>query len=137
MDRESLGVLQQAAAEAEGLPSSLSDRLVGDSFTKLRADAKKALVDFGIASPQARTSAGQFARMSFSDRIRAAAGRPVNVEREPPVADLGIGKGASATPRHIPAQADMNSLIRAAHGIRVSAEYALAEQIATAQASSG
>jgi hypothetical protein len=43
VDRESLAILKRGAAAAEGLPLSPSDRLVGDTFSDSRIDARKAL----------------------------------------------------------------------------------------------
>lgn len=134
MDSESLGVLQRAAAEAEGLPLNLSGRLRGSSYGELCQDAKQALKDFGFTPPPARTPDGRFA--SMSDMIRHQAGYPVATEPEQPEGDLGIGRGGSALPRQS-RPPDMNSLIRAACGAETTVIRDLAAQMATEEAGYG
>lgn len=125
MDSESLSVLQQAAAQAEGLPVRFSDRLRGGSYSELCRDARQALKDFGLATPQPRTPTGQFA--SFNDAVRAAAGHTVPPDEPPAVGNLGIGVGAAATPRQVQGPG-MTSLIRGAAHARRSTAYLFAEE---------
>lgn len=113
---------------------SLSDRLVGESVAELRADAKKAMRDFGITAPQPRNPAGRFA--TFGDQIRAAAGRPVSAEPEPPPGDLGVGRGGSALPPRT-APPSMSAIIRGAASARRGVEFQFAEQLAAQDASYG
>jgi hypothetical protein len=129
MDSESLGVLQRAAAEAEGLPVSLSGRLRGDTFGALRADARQALKDFGFTEPQARDEHGRF---TMNDAIRAQAGYPAAGATPPerPVGDLGVGKGAGATPM-ARRQPSMNDIIRGTAAAGHSTAVLFAEQIAS------
>jgi hypothetical protein len=128
MDRESHAVLKQAAAEAEGLPSQFADRLRGESYGELRRDAKQALRDFGFTTPQPRTAGGQYA--SFSDTLRAAAGRAPVSPAEQPHGDLGVGRGAGATPM-VPAAPSMSDLIRGTANARRGVAHMFAEQLAS------
>jgi hypothetical protein len=134
MDSESLGVLQRAAADEVGLPSQFAGRLVGSTYDELRRDAKAFARQAGFAEAQPRNERGQF--QSMNALIRAQAGRPIEPAEPPAVGDLGIGKGGSAIPRK-PRSPSMNDLIRATHGVRVSAVADLAEQIATQEAGYG
>jgi hypothetical protein len=68
---------------------------------------------------------------SFSDQIRAAAGRPATVptsERERPVADLGGGRGGGAVDRRAPTTSGMDEKIRAA--VRLSRTLTLSGGVA-------
>jgi hypothetical protein len=123
-----LQLLREIAASEAGLPATLAGRVSGESIGELRKDAKQLALDLGYASPQPRTPSGQYA--SFSDQLRAAAGRPVQPAEQPPQGDIGVGRGGAAIPRQ-PQPADMSSLIRAAAGIRSSAVHDLAEQLAS------
>ncbi len=132
VDSESLDLLQRMAAQEAGLPERLRGRLAGDTIGALRADAKKLAVDLGYVQPQARDAGGRF---TMNDEIRRRAGYPIaGPAPEPPVGDIGVGRGGSALPRR-PAAPDMNSLIRGTYHGRRSVAHQFAEQIATEEAS--
>jgi hypothetical protein len=126
VDDETSQTLRELAAREHGLPQELARRVNGDSISAMRKDARQLALDLGFAAPQPRASGGQFA--SFSDEIRAAAGR-APTEAPEPVGDLGVGRGGSASPRQ-PRPPDMSSLIRAAREVRRSGVVDLAEQLA-------
>jgi hypothetical protein len=137
MDSESLGVLQKAAAEAEGLPGNLSGRLRGDSYSALCRDARQALVDFGLAPPPApaRNERGQFKRDNkpVNDLIRRAAGFATTAEppEQLPAGDVGVGRGGGAQPRQRQSVVSMNDLIRGTANASRDAAHLFAEQLAS------
>jgi hypothetical protein len=119
MDAETLDVLRLSAAIEAGLPDQLRGRLTGDTIAALRTDAQALATDLGYA--ESRAAGG-----SFSDRIRAAAGR---VPAEPvaqPAGIVGVGRGGSATPRQAQ-PVDMNAVIRGTISARRTIEHRLAE----------
>jgi hypothetical protein len=139
MDAESYAVLQRTAASEAGLPAGLASRVSGATIGELRRDAQALAIDLGyVQAPEPpRDERGRFqstgdqalSGQAFNDAVRRWAGRPVADATPPerPTGDLGIGKGAGATPM-APAAPDMNTVIR--NAVAASRGVVSAEQLA-------
>jgi hypothetical protein len=129
-------LLREIAASEAGLPPQLAGRVNGESIGEMRRDAQALALDLGYAEPpepQPRNERGQFKRdnQRVNDAIRSAAGYPTSSERsEPPIGDIGVGRGGAALPSRSQPPS-MNDLIRATRGVETTAIRDLAEQLAS------
>jgi hypothetical protein len=134
-DSESLQTLREVACAEANLPPTLASRVQGTDIGTMRRDALQLAQDLGYAeppAPPARDELGRFkgttgqdarrhAHAVFNDAVRAGFGYPTGTEQsEPPVADLGVGKGAGATPM-TRRQPTMNDIIRSSAAVRSGA----------------